>query len=571
MLNALKINKELPTEVEEGNIEYKLKIKCFDQKNDFEKMRMKKLASQMKWRLNEGKQLYSKCIAVYIIGITDEGQIGKQTEEQVDMSIKNLEAIALKCNATLITTTKIRFDGGLNVIDDLDELTAKTTKLYCIAEAIIQKYDDKFIKEMRVCLLGCSNSGKTTLISHLCSNHYDNGNGSGRSTIMKHVHEQVSGTTSSICHELIGYKNNEIINYKTSQFGSWEKIVNSSEFIVSLIDLPGSQKYIKTMLYGLMSRQPHIILFTISLADHYFDCTFTIPQQIIQNFELAYKTTIGTSKKIFIVFTKCDMFSEVFENNLFLDQFITLFTKCFTFPIKLEKYNLNYINMDPECISYTTVSNVTGEGFKSINNLLTTCYNMDLYNISDNNIHFDETNKRAYTRFLLGEIYSYRNEFTSNETINIASGLLLSGTINLNEILKLGPFNGLFINAKIKNIHKKQIDCFTLYANEYGSIELEILEHIEQFEISNHMMLTNGPLELVESCEIKITDGLEYAKIKKSYSLYFDNAIESCFISEINDDVVTVKFNSMVGLKVYIKKASRCILKCETYLHGVIV
>ncbi len=55
---------KLEPEVEYGNKEYKLKI--INKEND----RLEKLASQLKWRLNEGNGE-----ALYYIGVNDDGSV----------------------------------------------------------------------------------------------------------------------------------------------------------------------------------------------------------------------------------------------------------------------------------------------------------------------------------------------------------------------------------------------------------------------------------------------------------------------------------------------------------------
>jgi GTP-binding protein EngB required for normal cell division len=543
MLSLLKNTGEIPVEIEEGNTEYKLKIKSFNLNDDSDNIRFKKLTSQLSWRLNEGKQLYSKNIATYILGITNDGKMGKVNEETINESIKSLDLIAKSCHSQITNITKEYFD----------------TK-YCVAQIIIQKYNDIFIKEIRVCFFGNINSGKTTMISHLCSGHKDNGNGSGRSTIMRHVHEQISGSTSSICHELIGYNGLNLINYKTSKFGSWEKIVNHSDFIVSLIDLPGSQKYIRTTIYGLLSRRPHLSFLTIAIKDCYGDDgQFIINNNLIELFKLLHY--YGT--KIIIIFTKNDWMNNDYS---FLIEFKKILIKNINISnISLVEFDNNIDILDNNIIPYILISNITGEGYDNIHQLFNTCIENKLYNSHDT--QYDNSN----IKFLFGEIYSQCNEFISNEKIIIASGLLVSGIINVGDILNIGPYNNKFYPIIVKNIHKKQIDCKTFNTHEYGSLEIEFIDEI--VPLDNHMILVNmnSIINLVNTCKIKIYHGLEYIKIKKSYSLHSDNIVESCSIIEINNDIITVKFNRLPDIQICIFSGNKCILKCENYLFGLIL
>jgi GTPase len=545
MLSILRANGEIPIEVEEGNIEYKLKITSFD-KND---IRFKKLTSQLQWRMNEGKQMYSKYIATYILGITNNGKIGNQSEEIIDESLKNLELIASNCNSQIISIKKELFNDK-----------------YYIAEVTISRLDDKFIKELRVCFVGENGSGKTTTIAHLCSGHLDNGEGSGGKLIMKHAHEQLSGASSSIVHELIGYKDEILINYKSGIFSSWEKIVNLSDFIVSLIDLPGKEKYIRTTVYGLQSRNPHIVFLTIQPninSDGYRRCT--ISNETYNLLELLQKNNFN----IIILFTKIDeinddMFDDFVQNiNCSIINGYHLFGKLIEFDGKIHIDTILSSLCDDLSlrIPYIKISNKTGYGFDKIHQLFNHFINKKIYNEYDPLI--------LPTRFIIGEVYSQCNEFISNNEINIASGLMKSGNINGGEILFVGPYNNKFYQIKIKNIHKKQIDSKTLYANEYGSLEIEFIN--DTIPLDNHMIITKNPIELKNTCSIRILYDLNDIKLKKPFLLFSENIVESCIITEINNDIITIKFNRLPDIKVPIFSGNKCILKSDKYLYGYVV
>ena len=73
---------KLPPEIESGNKEYKLKI---IPDNEF---RLEQLASQMKWRINEGNG-----VAFYYIGVNDNGSIAGISKDDFSKSMKNLNII----------------------------------------------------------------------------------------------------------------------------------------------------------------------------------------------------------------------------------------------------------------------------------------------------------------------------------------------------------------------------------------------------------------------------------------------------------------------------------------------
>ena len=86
------------------------------------------------------------------------------------------------------------------------------------------------MNNIKIAVAGNVDSGKSTLIGVLSNNKLDDGRGSARSLILKNKHEKESGRTSCITLNNIKQDNNTIL---------------------TLIDLAGHEKYLKTTMYGL--------------------------------------------------------------------------------------------------------------------------------------------------------------------------------------------------------------------------------------------------------------------------------------------------------------------------------
>lgn len=63
-------------------------------------------------------------------------------------------------------------------------------------------------EQLRITLTGPTTSGKSSLLGTLSTATLDNGRGKSRLSLLKHRHEIVSGVTSSVAQELLGYKGN---------------------------------------------------------------------------------------------------------------------------------------------------------------------------------------------------------------------------------------------------------------------------------------------------------------------------------------------------------------------------
>jgi len=201
----------LPPEVEEGNHEYKRFFK------NIQKKRFIELSTQMAWRLEEGDG-----IAYYYIGVNDDGNIyDKLTNKQIKYSMKILNSIVDRCKAKI---TKIE-----NNIEEEKRWFKIEIKVF----ECINNY-----KEVRILLLGDTDTGKSTFIANLIKNKLDI-NGNAKNYVYNHKHELVSGNTSSI-------------NY-------YPLIFDNTKYL--FFDTPGNKRYIKTLLKMIQSIDYNLVLY----------------------------------------------------------------------------------------------------------------------------------------------------------------------------------------------------------------------------------------------------------------------------------------------------------------------
>lgn len=264
MINKLD---KLPPEIESGNKEYKLKIIPEDE------LRLDQLASQMKWRIDEGNG-----IAYYYLGISDDGAITGISKKDYSFSMKNLSTITKKINANI---TNIKS----NKINDR----------YWHIITVGYKLED--VDNARVVFIGPSGSGKTTLVSNIINNISDNGKGKSRKLVFNHKHEIYSGFTSSISIEKKKFKDNNIY--------------------FNLIDTPGQNKFIKTTITCLCRYNPNKIILCIDPCDvNVKELDFFL--QILKYFKVLF----------LLVFTKKDSYKS-FQKTYLLKNILELVGKEF--------------------------------------------------------------------------------------------------------------------------------------------------------------------------------------------------------------------------------------------------
>uniref|UniRef100_A0A7R9UAM3 Elongation factor Tu, chloroplastic n=1 Tax=Pinguiococcus pyrenoidosus TaxID=172671 RepID=A0A7R9UAM3_9STRA len=118
--------------------------------------------------------------------------------------------------------------------------------------------------DVRVAMIGNVDSGKSTLIGVLTSAGLDDGRGSARSLVLKHRHEQDNGRTSAVTVEVMGYRDGEQVVATARQHSQrWAQVVKEADRSVTLIDLCGHEKYLKTTVFGLTGMCPDFCIVVV--------------------------------------------------------------------------------------------------------------------------------------------------------------------------------------------------------------------------------------------------------------------------------------------------------------------
>ena len=113
--------------------------------------------------------------------------------------------------------------------------------------------------QLRVTLTGATTSGKSSLLGTLSTGALDDGHGKSRLNSLKHRHELESGLTSSVTQELLGYRDNAIMNYANPNIESWIGIHDYTKDgrLVLVSDSAGHPRYRRTTLRGIVGWAPH--------------------------------------------------------------------------------------------------------------------------------------------------------------------------------------------------------------------------------------------------------------------------------------------------------------------------
>ncbi|CAD6573761.1 MAG: hypothetical protein ASARMPREDX12_006231 [Alectoria sarmentosa] len=236
--------------------------------------------------------------ALYEIGVSDDGTFVGLTRDELEESLTVLRAMAfsLGCDVRILrvivvgdcqwTEEEVLVAPHLGPSKPSTDLAAQLCDTLASTAAESDATDhqagevESHSEQLRVSLTGSTTSGKSSLLGTLSTSTLDNGRGKSRLSLLKHRHEIVSGVTSSLAQELIGYKqvalvnsavasNINVINYASGNVSSWNDIHSTSEQgrLVFVTDSAGHPRYRRTTMRGLVSWAPHWTLCCVAADD----------------------------------------------------------------------------------------------------------------------------------------------------------------------------------------------------------------------------------------------------------------------------------------------------------------
>ncbi|KAL4887196.1 hypothetical protein BJY04DRAFT_177564 [Aspergillus karnatakaensis] len=243
--------------------------------------------------------------ALYEIGVADDGTFVGLIHDELEESLSNLQAMAasLGCKVEVLRRVVV---GNCEWVEDPGAEGPNPGKVHAedlwVAEALVSPDWDYYrvespkagslenmstlnaapgtipegnisaTEQIRISLAGPNGVGKSSLLGTLTSSILDNGRGTSRLSLLKHRHEISSGVTSSVAHELIGYSSDEhstarsdVVNNVSANVAAWDDIHAASQGgrLAFVSDLPGSVRYLKSTLRGLISWAPHYVFLCI--------------------------------------------------------------------------------------------------------------------------------------------------------------------------------------------------------------------------------------------------------------------------------------------------------------------
>jgi GTPase len=300
-------------------------------------------------------------------------------------------------------------------------------------------------------MLGNVDSGKSTTSAVLTSapGSTDDGRGTMREKVFNYAHEKSNGRTSSVAHEIMGFKADgtqytTTLSHTTKKNKIWPDIVANSAKIIHLLDMCGHQKYFKTTVHGLTSLFPDYCFLVIG-------ANMGISKMTKEHLACSLALDIP----VFVVFTKIDLAPvDIFKANM--DKIATIMKKhCDKVPVKVKNEEdvfqvVQTIETGKICPIFT-ISNTTGENIELLRLFLSRLPKVRAAPAMEMDgcpIEYEVTNK-----FIVDSRY-----FSKGVGL-ILGGTVLKGSVSLNQEMMFGPDRqGNFKPVVIKGIHENRVE-----------------------------------------------------------------------------------------------------------------
>lgn len=450
----------LPPEVEEGNIEYKLKL--VNPTNS----RFEHLVTQMKWRLQEGAGE-----AIYEIGVEDRGVLTGLTQDEMAASLETLRKMAERLGASVTVLSKVPVQ-PLDSDGDSAALLA--------AEVLVRKVpDDQQFIDIRIAVLGNVDAGKSTLLGVLSRGELDNGKGEARLNLFRHLHEIQTGRTSSLSHEIVGFgSDGQVLNFSNSKTS--EDICENSSKVIHFIDVPGHQKYLKTAIFGMTGHAPHFAMLVISASTGVAGtarehlgmalCLHVPIFIVVSKVDLCRQSGSGAGAGLERVYSQLEAMLRLpgcrRASQLVRTEAEAVAAAC----------NFN----QGQIVPIFAVSSVTGHNMdlllKFLNLLPSSC-----------NATEQQDLMQQPAEYQIDEV------FFVPDVGPVVSGTLRRGVISVGEELWLGPKDdGRFVMAKVLSIHRNRLPCRVVQAGQAAAIALSVPEHDASVFLRKGMVLLSA-------------------------------------------------------------------------------
>jgi GTPase len=391
------------------------------------------------------------------------------------------------------------------------------------------------MNEISIVVCGPVDAGKSSLVGVLTTGELDDGRGKARKSVFNHSHEQESGRTSCISQNIIKYivKDNQIELLSTKINRKYDpKIVKKinmdnikDDKVVSLIDLAGHEKYLKTTVFGITGMFPDRGIVVIG-------ANTGITKLTREHIGIMLYTNIP----FMIVITKIDMAPEgIYEDlkksikKLFQKNAPHMTPQYIETDMDVKELDHNNSNIIP----IISVSNKSGYMIDNLHKII--------YNIPQRDKFIKQKEN--------GTVIYLDSHFSVMGTGLVVSGTVKDGVIKVKQKMYMGPFNGEMVPITIRSIHNNmREDVNMIGPNVQGCFAIRFLDTVIPRNMIRKGMviidnIDNWKNNIVKSFVANVRILHHSSALKKGYKpmIHCGPIKQVAELSFLNDDMKSMK------------------------------
>jgi elongation factor 1-alpha len=469
---------------ERENIEFKERLET---ETHLERGRLESLASQMRHRILTGDG-----VAVYVVGVTDDGGLKGVSEETYDETLDVLSTVATEADAVVRDVETHNLDAGrVGVVTVADS--------YGGTEHIV------------VGTAGHVDHGKSTLVGTLVTGSSDDGDGGTRAYLDVQPHEIERGLSADLSYGVYGFEDGEPVRMN-NPLSKREKsdLVGGADRLVSFVDTVGHEPWLRTTIRGIVGQNLDYGLVAVAADDG--------PTHVTREH---LGVLLATDLPTIVAITKKDIVDEerVEEVEKEVAQLLRNVGKV---PFSVSNNGVDAaVERLPDAVVVPVVrtSAVTLEGFDTLDSLFS---------------RLPKTHDGAGKGF---EMYIDRT-YNVTGVGTVASGTVKSGTVEAGDTVYLGPTtDGQFREVEVRSIemHYHRVD-----RAEAGNIVGIALKNADDEDVERGMLLASEPRDSVREFRAEIMVLNHPTRIRSGYEpvVHLETASEAAVFRPENGNVL---------------------------------
>ncbi|POM80756.1 GTP-binding protein [Phytophthora palmivora] len=402
----------------------------------------------MHWRLNEGGGT-----AFYELGVKDNGEVLGLTE---DAMLSSLGTLARMCRVVHAEMKLSKFRAG------------RDARHKAVRIEVTRVLEHNATKRLRVSVIGDFESGKLTLNRELGRKNYDDGNGLARMQVCRHRHELENGCTSSVSEHTIAvavdghFRSTDEL--ATCDFGDSDEdeekqTTKRQESFITLSDLAGHKKYLKSTASGLAGQFPDYAMLVVDAVRGVRDMTAA-------HIKIACSHVVSFP----VVITKTDRATDERIQQVLVEVADLLKAFCPYQRVVLTPKSTDTFMRGKETLTSASIvpvfqiSSVDGSGLDVLQGYLAAL----------------EPKRACVAKFETPAEFQISQAYDIEEAGIIGTELVQAGTFCVGEQMLLGPdSDGHFCDVAVESIEVQRKAAQSLSAGETGAVLIRLLSTVQ--------------------------------------------------------------------------------------------